>query len=249
MKAKLFYLFTLLLFSFSIHNPLSNAAQKESPDFTELIQSLSKQLQLFKKEIHKEEATLELLRCEIELKWVWKYEIEGNLKAFVVTGGGGYSEEEINTFRTIWKPIGSIYASTPADRQIENAKLADRIHKLEKELSKQVLIAVAEGDKWFFLDIITNTGVAYGGPEGTKFKKGQYKSKPLYDFNVTNIEGETPLMIAAAKGYKVIVQYLLVLEADINVKSKDGKTALTIAESNGHSEIVTLLRRVRESER
>jgi ankyrin repeat protein len=61
------------------------------------------------------------------------------------------------------------------------------------------------------------------------------------DANDTNLSDETPLYIAAEKGYKNIVAALLAKGADINRAGEYQQTPLYIAAQNGHADIVELL--------
>ena len=65
-------------------------------------------------------------------------------------------------------------------------------------------------------------------------------------------EGETPLMIAAGKGYPKVVAFLLSEErvkqgngekVDINAEDAYGKTALQYAKDNGYSDIANLIKK------
>lgn len=58
---------------------------------------------------------------------------------------------------------------------------------------------------------------------------------------VTNINGWTPLHIAAIKGNKAAVEGLLAAGIDANVKDKMDATAKDWAISEGHSKIASIL--------
>ncbi|PQE15320.1 ankyrin repeat-containing protein [Rutstroemia sp. NJR-2017a BVV2] len=56
------------------------------------------------------------------------------------------------------------------------------------------------------------------------------------------MHGNTPLLLAAIRGHKDIVQLLLATDGvDLNCKSKDGQTPLSCAAQYGHKDIVQLL--------
>ena len=66
------------------------------------------------------------------------------------------------------------------------------------------------------------------------------------DIDKTNDLGETPLMVAAFKGYSGVVRRLLALGADHAVAGTgwncEGKTALEMAEGSFHEETAAVLR-------
>jgi len=58
-----------------------------------------------------------------------------------------------------------------------------------------------------------------------------------------SVSGETPLMVAAARGDRETVQALLEAHPDVNLESRSsGLTAIRMAAMNGHAEIVELLK-------
>jgi hypothetical protein len=61
------------------------------------------------------------------------------------------------------------------------------------------------------------------------------------DMNVKDVEGWTPLMVAALKGHAKIVVLLLSHGAHIDAKNNSGWTALRFASSVGDTEMMTLL--------
>ncbi len=61
--------------------------------------------------------------------------------------------------------------------------------------------------------------------------------------NVRTVNGTTPLMVAASKGYSDIVKLLIDHRADPRAKKSDGVSALAIAEHGGFSRTVDILRR------
>lgn len=56
-----------------------------------------------------------------------------------------------------------------------------------------------------------------------------------------NVEGRTPLMLAAFRGNTAAVINLLEGGADVNARDKDGDTALMFAAHKGHGLVVALL--------
>ncbi len=60
--------------------------------------------------------------------------------------------------------------------------------------------------------------------------------------NVRTVNGTTPVMVAASKGYSDIVKVLLDCGSDPNAKKSDGVTALAIAEHGGFSRTADVLR-------
>lgn len=60
--------------------------------------------------------------------------------------------------------------------------------------------------------------------------------------NVRTVNGTTPVMVAASKGYSDIVKVLLDSGSDPNAKKSDGVTALAIAEHGGFSRTADVLR-------
>lgn len=61
------------------------------------------------------------------------------------------------------------------------------------------------------------------------------------DVNIADVNGNTPLMVAAASGDKDLVQLLLEKQAQVNTYNNSGVTALIAASFNGRREIVQLL--------
>jgi ankyrin repeat protein len=53
--------------------------------------------------------------------------------------------------------------------------------------------------------------------------------------------GATPLLVAAAKGHKDVVQLLLANKADVDAKANNSRTPLHMAAANGHKDVVELL--------
>src|ERR1044071_803798 len=56
-----------------------------------------------------------------------------------------------------------------------------------------------------------------------------------------NVEGRTPLMLAAFRGNAAAVINLLERGADVNARDRDGDTALMFAAYRGHGLVVALL--------
>ena len=66
-------------------------------------------------------------------------------------------------------------------------------------------------------------------------------SETVYDVNEENFRKETILHLAAYKGYRDIVAYLLTIKADMEAKNSEGQTPLILATSENKKEIVKLL--------
>ena len=60
------------------------------------------------------------------------------------------------------------------------------------------------------------------------------------DINVQTVKGDTPLMLAASRGHKDIVQVLLSNNAK-DMTNQDGDTALDLAKKHGHKSVVQIL--------
>jgi ankyrin repeat protein len=54
--------------------------------------------------------------------------------------------------------------------------------------------------------------------------------------------GVTPLHLAAAYGWKSVVEVLLAHNADVNAKEDDGETPLRLAEAHQYYDVIALLR-------
>lgn len=61
------------------------------------------------------------------------------------------------------------------------------------------------------------------------------------DPNITERQGQSPIMLAAQAGNKTVVRTLLDKSADVNAKDADGETALMLASRHGHAAIARLL--------
>lgn len=72
-------------------------------------------------------------------------------------------------------------------------------------------------------------------------------SRAQYGFALDepNLKGQTPLMIAAERGFTPCVQFLLSVGAKASRKDAAGNTALHYAEKNSHSACSALLRPAR----
>lgn len=72
-------------------------------------------------------------------------------------------------------------------------------------------------------------------------------SRAQYGFALDepNLRGQTPLMIAAERGFTPYVQFLFSEGAKASRKDTAGNTALHYAEKNSHSECSALLRSAR----
>ena len=69
------------------------------------------------------------------------------------------------------------------------------------------------------------------------------KAYPKAHSDLQNKNGDTALTIASEKGYKKIVESLILERVDVNKKNRDGDTALMIASRNNLTEIVDILTR------
>ena len=73
-------------------------------------------------------------------------------------------------------------------------------------------------------------------------KKGTYVNSVILN-EIEENSGATALMIAAQRGFKDIVKYLLIKGADMNMKAKNGDTALSLAEEHGHVDVIIILQK------
>lgn len=62
------------------------------------------------------------------------------------------------------------------------------------------------------------------------------------DVNIADIEGVTPIGVAANNGHKNIVELLIKMGANVNVRDINGVTPIEVAKSCGYYDIVELLR-------
>jgi ankyrin repeat protein len=60
--------------------------------------------------------------------------------------------------------------------------------------------------------------------------------------NVTDAQGDTPLIGASRFGHDDVVRVLVERGADLKVKNKEGQTALMLAARNGHDDVVRILK-------
>ncbi len=79
--------------------------------------------------------------------------------------------------------------------------------------------------------------VGYDREEGVRFL---LELEP--NVNTQDIEGNTPLIVAAYQSSDWIVQELLEANADVNLKNKEGKTAYLIAEKRGRKHLLESLK-------
>jgi len=97
--------------------------------------------------------------------------------------------------------------------------------------------------------VFPNAGNQWGEPylstfirHGNLIKFHLMLEYPEVDLNSTNVDGRTPLFIAAAEGNTIFVKPLLSHGADRSIKDKDGKTAEDIAVEAGNYMIAKLIR-------
>ena len=62
------------------------------------------------------------------------------------------------------------------------------------------------------------------------------------DVNITDAQGNTPLIEAARFGHDSVARALVERGAKLDVKNKDGQTALMLAVKNGHDDVVRVLK-------
>ena len=62
-----------------------------------------------------------------------------------------------------------------------------------------------------------------------------------YDVDEQDLDGMTPLMLAAARGKATFVSFLLANGANINKKNYNGQNSLHMAAANGHNEVINIL--------
>lgn len=68
------------------------------------------------------------------------------------------------------------------------------------------------------------------------------------DIEARNVKGDTPLTTAAVSGHDLIVDYLLLNNANVNSRSLSGATALHMAASSGHLKVVQRILKERNIE-
>ena len=61
------------------------------------------------------------------------------------------------------------------------------------------------------------------------------------DVNAANDNGNTPLMYAAERGYREIIEVLILNGANTALKNNAGKTAYDLARENGFTELSQML--------
>ena len=60
--------------------------------------------------------------------------------------------------------------------------------------------------------------------------------------NITDAQGNTPLIEAARFGHDDVTRVLIERGADLKAKNKEGQTALMLAVKNGHDDVVRILK-------
>ncbi len=101
------------------------------------------------------------------------------------------------------------------------------------------------------IDLFLTSGVKEGITKNYLFRAVSLKNetgamamlKGGIDPNVVNDKGNTPLIISASLGDRVIVEDLMAYRADVNAANKDGNTALIYAARYNHPEIIKMLLR------
>ena len=78
-------------------------------------------------------------------------------------------------------------------------------------------------------------------PAQSHFKKLLSYSSKYADINMRTCEGWTALYLAAARGHKAIVRFLLERRAIVQTDGEDKSPVLQVAAENGHGEVVKLL--------
>jgi ankyrin repeat protein len=127
----------------------------------------------------------------------------------------GANPNVLNKFKTPSTPI----KEAKQFQDLRAKKVLEVYQEFEKEPSKLCWVKASCGDMKYFSEL---------------------KDFPNY-INSTNICGQTILHIAAKKGYKDFVQYLLNSGAEMNVTDQTNSTALHIASFTGHIDIVNIL--------
>ena len=69
----------------------------------------------------------------------------------------------------------------------------------------------------------------------------QRAANPSVAVNAKQLGGNTPLMLASARGRSDTVRLLLAAKADVSAADDDGKTALVLALENEYPEVAELL--------
>jgi ankyrin repeat protein len=111
--------------------------------------------------------------------------------------------------------------------------------RISKRMNKKFAVVI--------LAVLICTRLAFCGEIHDATKSGDLeKVKALLKANPDLVNskdsnGETPLHIAAAKGYKDVAELLLANKADVNAKDSTDETPLHDAATDGHKEVVKLL--------
>ena len=145
------------------------------------------------------------------------------------TKGEEFTVDETATTRskitiTLHKVVNGNYDSRPINEEefgVANATAGTPSRDTRENQSKEIHEAAKNGD----LEKV----------------KALLKDNPNLVFSKDDKYGETPLHLAASKGYKELTQLLLANKADVNAKANDGGTPIYIAAQEGHKDVVELL--------
>uniref|UniRef100_A0AC35G6R4 Uncharacterized protein n=1 Tax=Panagrolaimus sp. PS1159 TaxID=55785 RepID=A0AC35G6R4_9BILA len=169
----------------------------------------------------------------------------GNIATPSVTPNSARSDSGLSVDAISKRFSRSSYGSDNNLEQLEHNSNATEIEKL-------ALGALKNGDLEEMRKAM-NLGLDLNLPIGTSFLL--HSSIKNHDTTMTEFlllngsklcvidsDGNTPLHIAASKGFPILVYQLLKKNADSTIKNKKGQTALDIAVDGQHAHIVTLLR-------
>ena len=123
---------------------------------------------------------------------------------------------------------GTTYRWPATDPNIDYSKYKDDKYSLSGRSNR-------------FFGLLFKEEIIKASRDGNKNKLMQILSKQPEKINISDPNGDTPLIWSSWKGHSEIVEALIIYGADINLKDKTGQTALHLASGYGHIEIVDLL--------
>ena len=141
------------------------------------------------------------------------------------------------------------------DMLLEKMRLAKNIHKKEsavlpllisrfsddQQLIRRVELVLNQGANINARTSSGDTSLILAGWKTNNLKLIHYLFERGVDLNLSNNNGDTPLMDAAYLGKIAILSYLLENGAETTLKNKRGKTALDLSRSKNNTEATQLL--------